>query len=109
MNDKLEDIFLKRESFMKLIQNKFQDSYPDNWPVNISEKASQNILRETRNNKKLKFIFISTASIYQTSKKIVNENSKLEILSYYNLHKFYCENLIKLFSNFSKNILNKFV
>ena len=47
MSDKLEDIFLKRESFMKLIQSKFQDSYPDNWPVNISEKASQNILRET--------------------------------------------------------------
>lgn len=47
MNDKLEDIFLKRESFMKLIQSKFQDSYPDNWPVNISEKSSQNILRET--------------------------------------------------------------
>lgn len=47
MSDKLEDIFLKRESFMKLIQSKFQDSYPDNWPVNISEKSSQNILRET--------------------------------------------------------------
>tara|TARA_B000000475_G_scaffold269097_1_gene262567 strand:+ start:2254 stop:3198 length:945 start_codon:yes stop_codon:yes gene_type:complete len=69
----------------------------------INCNGLQNILRETQNNKKLKFIFISTASIYQTSKKIVNENSKLEILSYYNLHKFYCENLIKLFSNFSKN------
>ena len=32
---------------MKLIQNKFQDSYPDSWPINISEKSSQNILRET--------------------------------------------------------------
>ena len=49
--------------------------------------------------KKLKFIFISTCCKLQ---KIVNENSTLEILSYYNLHKFYCENLIKLFSNFLK-------
>ena len=47
MSDKLDNIFSKRESFMKLIQNKFQDSYPDSWPINISEKSSQNILRET--------------------------------------------------------------
>lgn len=47
MTDKLEDIFHKRNSFMKEIQNKFPNSYPAQWPVNISEKSSQTILRET--------------------------------------------------------------
>ena len=32
---------------MTLIQEKFPDSYPNNWPVDISDKSSQNILRET--------------------------------------------------------------
>ena len=47
MTDKLEDIFHKRNSFMKEIQSKFPNSYPAQWPVNISEKSSQTILRET--------------------------------------------------------------
>ena len=47
MTDKLEDIFHKRNSFMKEIQSKFPNSYPDQWPINISEKSSQTILRET--------------------------------------------------------------
>lgn len=46
-NDKLENIFQKRNSFMKMIQEKFPDSYPGEWPINISDKSSQNILRET--------------------------------------------------------------
>jgi hypothetical protein len=45
--DKLEDIFIKRKDFMNLIQKKFPDSYPRNWPVDISKKSSQKILRET--------------------------------------------------------------
>tara|TARA_X000000368_G_C23002290_1_gene699524 strand:- start:766 stop:1098 length:333 start_codon:yes stop_codon:yes gene_type:complete len=32
---------------MKEIQGKFPNSYPEKWPVNISEKSSQSILRET--------------------------------------------------------------
>ena len=47
MIDKLDDIFHKRNSFMKEIQSKFPNSYPAQWPVNISEKSSQTILRET--------------------------------------------------------------
>ena len=47
MIDKLEDIFHKRNSFMKEIQRKFPNSYPEQWPINISEKSSQTILRET--------------------------------------------------------------
>ena len=47
MTDKLEDIFHKRNSFMKEIQSKFPNSYPAQWPINISEKSSQTILRET--------------------------------------------------------------
>ena len=47
MIDKLEDIFHKRNSFMKEIQRKFPNSYPAQWPINISEKSSQTILRET--------------------------------------------------------------
>jgi len=47
MIDKLEDIFHKRNSFMEEIQRKFPNSYPEQWPINISEKSSQTILRET--------------------------------------------------------------
>ena len=47
MIDKLENIFYKRNSFMKEIQRKFPNSYPEQWPINISEKSSQTILRET--------------------------------------------------------------
>ena len=47
MDDKLENIFKKREDFMLLIKEKFPDTYPNNWPVNITEKSSQSILRET--------------------------------------------------------------
>lgn len=45
--DKLESIFAKRQNFMMLIQEKFPESYPSEWPINISDKSSQNILRET--------------------------------------------------------------
>jgi hypothetical protein len=47
MIDKLDDIFHKRNSFMKEIQSKFPNSYPEQWPINISDKSSQTILRET--------------------------------------------------------------
>lgn len=47
MIDKLDDIFYKRNSFMKEIQSKFSNSYPEQWPINISDKSSQTILRET--------------------------------------------------------------
>ena len=44
--DMLSEVFAKRESFMYLIKEKFPDAYTD-WPVNISEKSSQAIIRET--------------------------------------------------------------
>ena len=44
--DKLEDIFLKRNSFMQMIKNRMPDSYR-NWPVNISDKQAQVTCRET--------------------------------------------------------------
>tara|TARA_B000000557_G_scaffold166810_1_gene135578 strand:+ start:2572 stop:2949 length:378 start_codon:yes stop_codon:yes gene_type:complete len=47
MDDKLENIFKKREEFMLLIKEKFPDTYPNTWPVNIKEKSNQSILRET--------------------------------------------------------------
>lgn len=46
-NDKLVEIFNKRQSFMKLIQDKFPDSYTNEWPIDISKKENQNLLRET--------------------------------------------------------------
>ncbi len=42
----LEDIFEKRESFMSLIKDKYPESYKS-WPLNITEKGSQSILRDT--------------------------------------------------------------
>ena len=47
MEDKLENIFKKREEFMLLIKEKFPDTYPSTWPVDIKGKSSQSILRET--------------------------------------------------------------
>jgi hypothetical protein len=44
--DKLEDVFLKRESFMNLIKEKFSDTYPE-WPVDMSTKQAQVTCRET--------------------------------------------------------------
>jgi hypothetical protein len=44
--DMLKIIFEKREVFMKLIKDKYQNTYPE-WPVNIVEKESQVLLRET--------------------------------------------------------------
>lgn len=46
MSDRLDKIFIKREMFMYQIKNKFKESYP-NWPINISEKQSQAVIRET--------------------------------------------------------------
>lgn len=46
MQDRLEEIFTKREYFMQLIKNKYPDAYSD-WPVDISNKNSQNQLRDT--------------------------------------------------------------
>lgn len=44
--DKLEELFEKRESFMHLIKEKFPEAYSE-WPVDISKKSSQVLLRET--------------------------------------------------------------
>lgn len=44
--DKLEIIFHKREKFMKLINEKFKDTYPE-WPLDIKTKDSQKLLRQT--------------------------------------------------------------
>ena len=46
MNDRLDDIFKKREIFMCLIKEKFKDTYPD-WPIDISKKNAQATVRET--------------------------------------------------------------
>ena len=46
MEDRLVDLFEKRENFMHLIKKKYKDSYPS-WPVDISKKSSQVLLRET--------------------------------------------------------------
>ena len=42
----LDDIFKKRESFMSLIKDKYPETYKS-WPLNITEKDSQSILRDT--------------------------------------------------------------
>lgn len=44
--DRLAEIFTKREEFMLLIKEKYQDAYPS-WPVDISSKTNQVVLRET--------------------------------------------------------------
>lgn len=46
MSDRLKEIFVKREEFMYLIKEKYKDAYPS-WPVDISSKTNQALLRET--------------------------------------------------------------
>ena len=46
MSDRLTKIFSDRETFMELIREKYIDTYPS-WPVDISKKNSQAVLRET--------------------------------------------------------------
>jgi len=44
--DRLSDLFDKRETFMQLIKEKYPHTY-QSWPVDISKKESQVMLRET--------------------------------------------------------------
>ena len=44
--DRLTELFELRESFMKSLEASRPGTYPE-WPVNISEKKSQQILRDT--------------------------------------------------------------
>lgn len=44
--DMLSDIFKKRTKFMQLIKEKYPNAYKE-WPLNISEKSSQVLLRDT--------------------------------------------------------------
>lgn len=44
--DSLKEIFKLREEFMNLINKKFENTYPD-WPLDITQKKSQKILRQT--------------------------------------------------------------
>lgn len=45
-NDSLKEIFKLRKEFMNLINQKFENSYPE-WPLDISQKKSQKVLRQT--------------------------------------------------------------
>ncbi len=44
--DKLNQIFKMRNTFMVMLQDKFPDSYPE-WPVDLSTKKAQITCRET--------------------------------------------------------------
>jgi len=46
MDNKLENMFITREAFMRAICDKYPSSYPD-WPVDVTKKRSQKALRET--------------------------------------------------------------
>ena len=44
--DKLNQIFKMRNTFMHMLQDKFPDAYPE-WPVDLSTKKAQITCRET--------------------------------------------------------------
>ena len=44
--DKLNQIFKMRNTFMHMLQDKFPDTYPE-WPVDLSTKKAQITCRET--------------------------------------------------------------
>ena len=45
-DDKLNQIFEMRNTFMHMLQDKFPDAYPE-WPVDLSTKKAQITCRET--------------------------------------------------------------
>ncbi len=47
MADRLKEIFKARESFMNLIRKHHDEVYKESWPLDISKKSSQKVLRET--------------------------------------------------------------
>ena len=71
--------------------------------LKINVIGLKNILNTCKANKKLVFVFLSSVSLYKSSLRKINEKSDLKILSFYNLHKLFCEKLINYFINFSKN------
>ena len=44
--DRLDDVFELREQFMNLINDKIPGAYPEEWPVDLSDKANQKAIRE---------------------------------------------------------------
>jgi NTP pyrophosphatase (non-canonical NTP hydrolase) len=46
MDNKLENMFMARETFMRAICDKYPSSYP-NWPVDVTKKRSQKALRDS--------------------------------------------------------------
>lgn len=109
--------YIKKISFLKKINYIFHFANQNN-----EIKANINPIKDLKNNlfttidllKKISkennsiiLIYISTASLYETSKKIVNENSNIKILSIYNLHKFFNEEYIKFF--FDKHKIKFFI
>jgi UDP-glucose 4-epimerase len=98
---------IKKISILKNINYIFHFANQNN-----EVKANLNPIKDLKNNlfttidllKKISeennsiiLIYISTASLYKTSKKAVNENSNIKLLSIYNLHKFFNEEYIKIF------------
>lgn len=112
---KLDKYYSKIKNYQKIInecdyffhlayQNSesFAEDHPyEDFKINV--QSLMKILNIAKNNRKLTFIFTSTVSIYKTSKKKINEKSEIKTLSVYNFHKYFCENLIRLYSLFSKN------
>ena len=112
---KLDKYYSKIENYKKIInecdyffhlgyQNSesFAEDHPyEDFKINV--QSLMKILNIAKNNRKLTFIFTSTVSIYKTSKKKINEKSEIKTLSIYNFHKYFCENVIRVYSLFSKN------
>ena len=46
MKDKLETIFTRREEFLQLLIKRFPESFPHQWPVDITTKESQKFIRQ---------------------------------------------------------------
>jgi hypothetical protein len=44
--DRLSQMFQKRETFMHLLRQKFPNAYPVDWPVDLSNKDAQSNVRD---------------------------------------------------------------
>jgi hypothetical protein len=45
-SDKLEEMFELRESFMRMLSESMPESHPSSWPLDLSDKKSQQFLRD---------------------------------------------------------------
>jgi len=98
------------DAIVYLAQSNKYRSFPDNvWDIfNINISSVLSLLEYARVKKIKKFIFASTANVYELSHYPINENNKLDMTSFYARSKRIAEMLVESYSNFFRTIVFRF-